>query len=142
MPEAKARARGAASTEPSSSSGVVEQLGFVPGAGVVLEHQDGDVVVVGGDAERPDQPVAHHLGRAGGAGERALQVGHPLVDVPVPSFDQAFRVEDGAGAGAQRHRARGVQPPTGAQRRAGGLGGAVHRPVGVATRMGRCPAEA
>ncbi|BFO22768.1 hypothetical protein SHKM778_91560 [Streptomyces sp. KM77-8] len=68
----------------------------------MLQDQYGDVVVVlRGDAGGADQAVADDLGAAGGSGQGALQGGDALVQVLVPPLDQAVRVEDGGGAGAE-----------------------------------------
>ena len=90
-----------------------------------------------------EQAVADDLGGAGGAGQGALQGGDALVDVLVAAFDQAVRVEDGGGAGAEGDRARGVQPAAGAERRAGGfVGAAGPRRPRRGRGSGRWPAEA
>lgn len=60
-----------------------------------------------------------------------------MVDVLVAALDEAVRVEDGAAAGTQRDGPRGVQPAAGPQGRAGRLGGAVDRAVGVADEDGQ-----
>lgn len=123
--------------------GVAEQLGLGALAGGVLEDQDGDVVVVvRGDARRADQPVADHLGRAGGAGQGALQGGDALVEVLVAAFDQAVGVEDGRGA-----RGRAIEPDAWIQPPvpSGGPVGSSARwtvPSSSRTRMGRWPADA
>src|SRR5690606_6189454 len=110
--------------------GVAEQLALRAPARRVLEHQDGDVVVVvGGDAGRADQAVADDLGGAGRTGQGAFQGGDALVEVGVAPFHEAVGVEDGGGAGPQRDRTGGVHPVAGAEGRADGLGCSPHGAV-------------
>lgn len=81
---------------------VVEELGVRSLSGGVLDHQDRHVVVVlRGDAERTQQPVADDLRGAERAGQGALQCGDAFVDVLAAAFDQTVRIEDGGGAGGR-----------------------------------------
>ena len=144
-PEAKARARGAASTPPSSSSAALRKSsasGPVR-AGCWRTRTATSSSCSAVTPSGAQQAVADDLGGAGGAGEGALQGGDALVDVLVAALDQAVGVEDGGGAGAERDGARGVHPAAGAQRGAGGLVGAADGAVRRRGRgSGRWPAEA
>lgn len=128
-----AGARGGLDAAEELQGGVVEELGVGSGAGGLLEDHHGHVVVVVGvDPQGAHQAVADDGGGALGAGEGAFQGGDAFVDVLAAAFDQAVRIEDGGGAGAERDGAGGVQPAAGAQRRAGGVGGAADGAVLVA----------
>ena len=138
-PEAKARARGAASTPPRSSRAALRKSspsGPVR-AGCWRTRTATSSSWSAVTPARADQAVADDLGGAGGAGQGAFQGGDALVEVLVAAFDQAVGVEDGGGARAERDGAGAVDPAAGAERGPGGFVGAQDGAVLVADEDGQ-----